>query len=91
MTPDFVQIGDVHLRRSNIVAFGIATGARDEGLLEAGFWRFVLGSIVVASGKPRPKGKYRYLFVTTNENQNYQFPEDEIDIEAALAELERMA
>jgi len=31
------------------------------------------------------------LFVTTNENQNYQFPEDEIDIEAALAELERMA
>lgn len=88
MGREIVQIGNIRLKRSNISAFGVSTGRRVVGL-EIGFWRLVLAHL--AAGNKSPTGEYRYLFVTTYQRDNYQFPEDEIDIDAVLADLEKGA
>lgn len=86
MGREIVQIGNIRLMRSNISAFGVSTGRRVVGL-EIGFWKFALA--VLAAGKGRPTGAYRYLFVTTYQRDNYEFTEDQVDIDAVLADLEQ--
>lgn len=86
MSSNFIRIGNVDLKRSNIKAFGVSTttkpvqNTQNQGILRS-FWTGFKGAFIVETRE------VRYLFVTTFQNDNYTFEEGEIDIDRALALL----
>lgn len=91
MSSDFVQIGGVRIKRSNIASFGVAEGTREQSFAESGFWKFALTHALsgLTNRKVRPRTTYTYLYVKTYQKDSYTFAENEIDISAALADLEK--
>lgn len=83
----FVQIGGVRIKRSNIASFGVAVKA----------WTMKnqtpLGAMATQALSSLTNGRWfpptKYLYVTTYQKDNYTFTEQEIDISAALMELEK--
>lgn len=86
MSSNFIRIGNVDLKRSNIKAFGVSTttkavqNTKNQGILRS-FWTGFKSGFFVETRE------VRYLFVNTFQNDNYTFEEDEINIDQALALL----
>jgi len=86
MSNDFIKIGNVDLKRSNIKAFGVSSATKaikktnNQGFLQS-FWAGFKGHFIVET---REVG---YIFITTFQNDNYTFDEDEINIDRVLASL----
>ena len=89
MSSEFVSIGGIRIKRSNISTFGVVEGRRESTLANTSFWRFVAAAFVNSQGGKRVQVKFNYLFVKTYQNDSYQFAEDEINIPAVLADLEK--
>jgi len=85
---DFVQIGDVRIKRSNIASFGVAT--REKNFNNLNLWGAVIlwGISKVSKTVEQKLQPTKYLYITTYQKDNYTFTENEIDISATLADLE---
>ena len=69
MSSDFIKIGDIDLKRSNIKAFGVSTAKKtlkntnNLSVLQS-FWAGFKGHFIVETRD------VRYLFITTFQNDN---------------------
>ena len=80
MASNFIKIGNVNLKRSNIKEFGIATKSvpdhKEGQSILSGFIKIFLFPKTV-----------RYFFITTFQGENYTFEEHEINIDYAEKSL----
>jgi hypothetical protein len=92
MSSDFVQVGSIRIKRSNIKAYGVATKKVDSGGLVGAIAQWVKGKSFSTGLKAGFLGGHaRYLYITTYQNTNHQFDEDQIDIDATLAFLDKQS
>ena len=90
---DFIKIGDVRIKRSNIASFGVAArDAHSKNLtsLELGAL-FLLSKFSKKIDDKLEKAlkPTQYLYVTTYQKDNYTFTDKDVDISIALADLEK--
>jgi hypothetical protein len=83
VSSEFIQIGDVRIKRANIASFGVAESTR-RGEVQAPKYLKYLVNIFFQENI-----KYKYLYLTTHQRDNYTFTEDEINLSAVLTDLEK--
>jgi hypothetical protein len=89
MSNDFIQIGTVRIKRSNIKAYGVSIRDSKSQGLGAAIEKWVKGKGFLPGFNALFGGDTeKFLYITTYQNENHTFSEDQISIEEILSVLD---